>query len=64
MTDVRSSGRPVEAGGPPSAPSVVGFPITVIISPTGQILANHTGPLNTASLCRLIAKAIATSHHP
>lgn len=42
---------------------VVGFPTTVIISPSGQILANHPGPLATASLRSLLCKALATSHH-
>lgn len=43
---------------------VVGFPTTVIISPAGQILANHPGPLSTASLRSLLAKTVASSHHP
>lgn len=43
--------------------TVVGFPTAVIISPSGQILANHPGPLSTASLRSLLGKALATSHH-
>ncbi|MDQ2728825.1 MAG: TlpA family protein disulfide reductase [Actinomycetota bacterium] len=42
---------------------IVGFPTTVIISASGQILANHPGPLDTTSLRSLLAKALAASHH-